>query len=106
MKKLTWKELCETMYDFNTSNGYSAKGNTKVLKGVIVFTEDSFSQPYTEKQRSYQFTSDNKAFLPNQCSNSIFADCLDGVDLGVRIDWYMHDAKQPWKVEHCYLLDD
>ena len=106
MKKITWSELTKAMWNFNKEHGYTTKGNEKSLKGVVVFTEDSFSAPYTEKERSYRFTSDNKAFLPNQLSNSIFADCLDYTDLGVRIDIYMHDEKYPWKVEYCYLIED
>ena len=106
MKKLTWSELCKAMWNFNEEHGYKTKGTEKRLEGVVVFTEDSFSKHFAEKERSYQFTSDNKAFLPNQCSNSIFADCLDGCDLGVRLDWYMHDDKHPWKVEYCYLLEN
>ena len=105
MKKITWSELEKAMWKFNEEHGYKYKGNEKRLEGVVVFTEDSFTKPYTEKSRSYRFTSDNKAFLANQCSNSIFADCLDGTDDGVRIDWYMHDPKMPWKVEYCYLLE-
>lgn len=105
MKKLTWNELCEAMRNFNEEHGYTTKGNKERLEGVVVYTEDSFSKPYTEKQRSYIFSSDNKAFLPNQLSNSIFADCLDGLDCGVRLDWYMH-GEDRWKVEYCYLLED
>lgn len=105
MEKITWSELCKAMWNFNEEHGYTTKGNKEQLKGVVVFREDSWNKPYTEVQRSYQFTSDNKAFLPNQSSNSIFADCLDGKDLGVRLDWYMHDPKMPWKVEYCYLLE-
>lgn len=106
MKKITWRELTEAMWNFNKEHGYTTKGNDKRLRGVVVFTEDSFSKPYTEKERSYRFTSDNKAFLPEQSSNSIFADCLDGTDWGVRIDCYMRDRECPWKVEYCYLLED
>lgn len=106
MKKITWSELCKAMWNFNKEHGYKCKGNEKRLEGVVVFTEDSFTKPYTEIQRSYEFTSDNKAFLPNQNSNSIFANCLDGTDDGVRIDWYMHDKEMPWKVEYCYLMEN
>lgn len=105
MNKITWSELEKAMWKFNEEHGYRHKGNKERLEGVVVFTEDSFSKPFTEKQRSYQFSSDNKAFLVNQGSNSIFADCLDEKDLGVRIDWYMHDKENPWKVEYCYLLE-
>ena len=106
MKKITWRELREAMWKFNEEHGYTTKGNKKYLEGVVVFTEDSFTKPYTEKERSYRVCSDNKAFLPNQIGNSIFADCLDDRALGVRIDIYMHDKESPWKVEYCYLLDD
>ena len=105
MKKITWNELCKAMWKFNEEHGYTTKGNKEKLEGVVVFTEDSWNKVYTETQRSYQFSSDNKAFLAHQSSNSIFADCLDGTDLGVRIDWYMHDGKMPWKVDYCYLLN-
>lgn len=106
MKKLTWSEVYEAMWKFNEEHGYTCKGNKERLEAVVVFTKDSFTKPFTETERSYQFTSDNKAFLANQCSNSIFANCLDGTDLGVRIDWYMHDREMPWKVEYCYLVEN
>ena len=106
MKKITWGELCKAMWDFNEKHGYKTKGTEKYLRGVVVFTEDSWNRSYTETQRSYELTSDNKAFLSGQSSNSIFADCLDGRDLGVRLDWYMHDERVPWKVDYCYLLEN
>ena len=106
MKKITWGEFYEAMRKFNDDHGYTTKGTKERLNGVVVFTEDSFSKHFTETERSYQTNNDQKAFLPNQCGNSIFADCLDGTDLGVRLDWYMHDDKMPWKVEYCYLLED
>lgn len=102
MKKITWGEMEHTMWKFNEEHGYTTKGNKEHITAVVVFTEDSFNKPYTELQRSYEFTSDNKAFLANQSSNSIFADCLDGTDDGVRIDWYM-GGKDGWKVEYCYF---
>lgn len=105
MKKLTWDEIRDAMWSFNKEHGYTSKGNKERLEAIVVFTEDSFKKTYTEKERSYKFTSDNKGFLPSQSSNSIFADCLDGKDLGVRLDWYMYD-EEPWKVEYCYLLTE
>lgn len=103
MKKITWSEMRDAMWRFNEEHGYTTKGNEERLKGVVVFTADSFTAPYSEMERSYEISNDNKAFLPNQSSNSIFADCLDCKDLGVRIDWYMYDG---WKVDYCYLLND
>lgn len=106
MKKITWSEMCIAMWKFNEEHGYTTKGNKERLEAVVVFTEDSFGNPYTVKERSYRVSSDNKSFLPNQLGNSIFGDCLDGTDFGVRLDWYVHDKKNPWRVEYCYLLED
>lgn len=105
MKKITWNELTKAMWKFNEERGYTTKGNPERLRGVVVFTEDSFDEPYSVEARSYEFSSDNKAFLPNQHSNSIFADCYDNIDIGVRIDWYMK-GKDGWNVDYCYLLDN
>ena len=102
MKKLTYKEFADIMQQCNIDNENRSKGDSKYLEGVIVFTEDSFENPYTETERSYWVTNDNKAWIRGMSSNSIFGNCLDGKDLGVRLDWYMYDG---WKVDYCYLLE-
>lgn len=102
MKKITFGEFSKAMRKFNDERNYTVKGNAERLNGVIVFTEDSFNRPYSVEERSYRTNSDQKAFIPNQSSNSIFADCLDGKDIGVRLDWYMGTE---WKVDYCYLED-
>lgn len=74
--------------------------------GFIVFTNDSFKDDYSEHDRTYFVSSDNKAFQPHKGGYSIFANCLDGKDLGVRIEQYMaaeHGGKDGWKVERCYI---
>ena len=55
-------------------------GTGRHMLGYIVFTEDSFTEPYTEEQRTYVVTSDNKAFKPNMGGFSIYASSLDGAD--------------------------
>jgi hypothetical protein len=102
-KHYTWREARELMRKFNEEKGYTTKGNKEHLYMVAVITEDSFDKQYSLTERSYEFSNDNKAFLPNQCSNSIFADCLDERDLGVRLDWYI---PKEWKVEYCYIVED
>ena len=102
MEKISYGELCEKMREFNKVHNNTSKGNNKVLKGVIVFTQDSFDKTYTEGERSYEVTSDNKAFLPNMISNSIFGNCLDGIDNGVRLDLYIYDG---WKIDYCYITE-
>jgi hypothetical protein len=102
-KHYTWHETRELMSKFNNENGYTTKGNKEHLYMVAVITEDSFDRNYSLTERSYEFSNDNKAFLPNQSSNSVFADCLDGKDFGVRLDWYIPTE---WKVEYCYIVED
>ena len=80
-------------------------GTGQHMLGYIVFTEDSFLEPYTEEQRTYVVSSDNKAFKPNMGGYSIYASSLDGVDKMVRLEAYMaaeHGGKDGWKVERCY----
>ena len=96
MKKISYAEFRDAMFKFNEEHpdGKSSLG------GVIVFTKDSFNKPYTETERSYRTDNSQKAFNHGMISNSIFGNCLDGKDLGVRLDWYMYDG---WKVDYCYL---
>lgn len=75
------------------------------LTGYIVFKKESFDRPYTLDQRTYVVSSDNKAFRPHMGGYSIFADCLDGSDYGVRLEWYMKEegVKDGWEVDYCYI---
>ncbi len=77
------------------------------LTAHIIFTEDSFSTQYPLLSRTYRFDSDNKAFWPNMGGYSIFGDCLDGTDQGVRLDYYIAGERDisGWKVENCYILE-
>lgn len=90
MKKLTLTELSE-------------KNNWK--EAVIVFTKDSFNKPYTEVERSYEVSSDNKYFHTDKISTSLYGDCLDGTEHGVRLDVYMNSPKKEdrWKIDYCYI---
>lgn len=102
MEKITFEEMGRRMYSHN-----GEYGSHNPLKAVIVFTEDSFTVPYTEKERSYKVSSNNKYWLPGFCSNSIFGDCLDGTDPGVRLDRYMFPVEgEGWKVEYCYFVEE
>ena len=96
----TWHEMGELMRKYNDEHGYTTKGTATHIYAVAVI--DKHSMPgYSKVERSYRFSNDNKAFLPNQLSNSVFADCLDGDDLGVRLDWYI--SPDGWKVEYCHI---
>ena len=79
------------------------------LSGYIVFTQDSFDKPYTEEQRTYVVSSNNKAFIEGMGGYSIYASSLDGSDKCVRLEAYMadeHGGKDGWKIEKCYVKDD
>lgn len=101
MKKISYAELVDIFFNHNKDKNLTQFGDKDNLTGVIVFKASSFDKPYTETERSYKFRSDNKAFI-GACGNSIFGDCLDGVDLGVRLDWYMREGG--WKIDYCYIL--
>lgn len=105
MNKMTWTELVKTMRNFNKENNVTSKGIGPELNAVVVFTEDSFSKEYTEEERSYEISNQNKAFIADMISNSIFGNCLDGKDNGVRLDWYIYN-EQGWKVDYCYLVGE
>lgn len=86
---------------------WEAESPSEHLFALIVFTADSFTQPFDRTQRTYIISSDNKAFRPNMSSTSIFGDCVDGLERGVRLSDYMasyQGGKAGWKVETCYLL--
>lgn len=77
--------------------------------GYIVFTVDSFDKPYTEEQRTYVVSSNNKAFIEGMGGYSIYASSLDGSDKCVRLEAYMadeHGGKDGWKIEKCYVKDN
>lgn len=97
MQKMTFSEFEEFMIRHN------AEKPGCVIKGVIVFTEDSFDEYYSLASRSYMVCSDNKMFRPNCCSNSLFGSALDGSDNGVKLSEYMYGINH-WKVDYCYLL--
>ncbi len=77
--------------------------------GYIVFTADSFDKSYTEEERTYVVSSNNKAFIEGMGGYSIYASSLDGSDKNVRLEAYMTDeygGKDGWKIEKCYVKDE
>lgn len=105
MKKISYEEFDRAMRNFNSEHGITQHFDENGLKGVIVFKQESFTKPYTERERSYKTDSSQKHYLSNMLGNSIFGDCLDGTDNGVRLDWYMF-SENGWKVDYCYILED
>lgn len=102
-RKMTYFELHETFCNWN--KGLNAEQQRKNdITGVIVFDNCSFEKEYEYplESRSYTVSSYNKAFISGMISNSIFGDCLDGSESGIRLDIYINSG---WKVEYCYLTE-
>lgn len=90
MEKITFKEL-EERKDWE--------------EAVIVFTKDSFDKDYTEEERSYKVSHSSNWFNGGKTiSFALWGNCLDGKDLGVRLDWYLKNGKDSWKVDYCYII--
>jgi hypothetical protein len=99
---MTYQEMKKRFQEAEKSGGQH-------LTGYIVFSQDSFKKPYSVESRTYEVSSDNKAFQSNMRGYSIFADAVDGSDFGVRIEQYMTDeygGADGWKVERCYVKED
>ena len=102
MKKITYKELKAI---FQAHESTRPKDH---LTACIVFTEDSFTEPYSLESRTYVVSSDNKAFQSCMGGYSIFAYNLDGSDPCIRLERFMaaeHGGKDGWKVDYCYLKE-
>ncbi len=98
--KMTYGEMAAKFREHERSNP-----DTHLI-GFIVFTEDSFNQPYTLESRTYEVSSDSKAFRPNMAGYSIFGSAIDGSDSYVRLEQYMAAEKggvNGWQVDYCYM---
>lgn len=101
-KKTEWSkwDIINYFQDYNESNKLSYGNYTpeKEITAVIVYAQSNYSQPYTETQRSYRISNfSGKACFGGMLGSSLVGDCLDGIDLGVRLDAYN------WKIEKCYI---
>lgn len=94
---MTFSEFCRAMSKANADG--------KRLTGVIVFAKGSFAQEYTEQERSYRVSSMAKYFRKGMLGRALPGDCLDGKDLGVRLDYYMKGSPR-WRVEKAYIEED
>lgn len=91
-----------------TLNDLSTKKDWK--KAVIVFKQESFDKEYSLESRSYAISSGESYFQSDKISNSLYGDCLDGSENGVRLDLYIHsmpedNVEKPWIIDYCYIVD-
>lgn len=87
MKQVTYSKLKEEFYD--KENKYT----------LIIYSQSNFNKEYSELSRTYLISSNNKYFQSGKISNSLFGSCIDGTDIGVRLDTYN------WKVEKVVILE-
>lgn len=94
-QKISWLEMCDYL-----SENHDAFG-------VVVFKQNpTWEKEYSEESRSYRVSGKCNLFYPDFISTSVFGECLDGSEDGVRLDWYMHADKpeERWQVDYCYIL--
>ena len=101
LQHISFSELEDFASEFFSQNPGISQFQ-KTPKAAIVFKEESYSTPYSLEARTYIFSLANKYFMPNMIGNSLFADCLDGSEHMVRLDWYLNS----WKIDYCYLLEN
>lgn len=98
---MTYNELCSRFREHERNNP-----NAEPLHGAVLISQSSFTEEYSEASRTYEFSSRNKAFMPNMGGYSIFASSVDGTDPGVRLEAYLaveHGGKDGWQIEKCWL---
>lgn len=81
----------------------------KTVEAFVTFSQSSFGseKEYKQVERTYTFTSEEKAFNPNANGYSIYGNCMDGNDLGIRLERYIRDEKggaNGWTVENCGIV--
>lgn len=91
---MNWNELQQEMRK-------AVRENRKLMR-YIRFSNDTFDRPYSEEERTYVFSCNNRFFEKDKISNALVANCLDGKDKGVRLDWYFNQ----WKIEDCGLYEN
>ena len=89
MQKLTLKELENKIGEWS--------------KAIIVFKQTNFFiKEFSEIERSYKISSDAKYFDSSKIGTSLFGDCLDGQDDGIRLDWWFQDGAI---IDYCYIVE-
>lgn len=99
-KKVTVASIIERFQTYNRENKieYGITSEHPEISAVIVYAQSNFTKEYSETSRSYRVTNQSgKRFFDGMMGNSIYGECLDGSEDGVRLDAYN------WKVEKCYF---
>ena len=103
-ERMTWRELCDYIHEYNEKNQNEYNHINKRLVAAVVFSNDSPTwdrHDYSEEDRTYKFGNGEKYWYGNLCGSSLFAVCPAESGL-VRLDYYIHE----WKVEYCYIVSE
>lgn len=74
--------------------------------GYVVIENRSFIKDFSLESRTYRTLRSSKAYDPTMLGYSIFGDCLNKRDNGIRLDMYLKEEKgQEWIVNYCYFKD-
>jgi len=115
MQKITYSELKDTFRRFNDENKIT-QFDKRGLHGNIVFKQESFDKPYSEIERTYTVSSANKGYIKGMRGRSIYATCLDGIDINTDLNKYMNEEQggfdehgnrtnKGWIVDFCYIIE-
>lgn len=94
--EMEWGDIIALFREYNRTVG----ANARPLTAYIVYDASNWNEPYNETSRTYAVNSWSNIFFEGKTSTSLFGDCLDMTESGVRLDWYN------WKREKCYLCTD
>lgn len=94
--EMEWGDIIALFREYNRTVG----ANARPLTAYIVYDASNWNEPYNETSRTYAVNSWSNIFFEGKISTSLFGDCLDMTESGVRLDWYN------WKREKCYLCTD
>ena len=92
---MEWGDIITLFREYN-----KVYPNGKPLTAYIIYDASNWPKPFHETARTYAVNSWSNLFFDGKISTSLFGDCLDLSESGVRLDWYN------WKREKCYLCTD
>lgn len=93
---MEWGDIIALFREYN----HTVSINAKPLTAYIIYDASNWNKVFHENFRTYVVNSWSNLFIDDKISNSLFGNCLDLLEFGVRLDWYN------WKREKCYLCTD
>lgn len=92
---MDWDDIITLFREYN-----KVYPNGKPLTAYIIYDASNWPKTFHETSRTYAVNSWSNLFFEGKISTSLFGDCFDLSESGVRLDWYN------WKREKCYLSTD